>query len=157
MYPGINFFTPFSHLICPRHPRCKSISALGSHQAIDCLSISWESHPRPFFVSRPRITEVSLSPVLSLPTRKQSGLSRISSIARPFGVMAHLRFGLTFRSYRLTCLMNGYSIFKVSIGICFYLSLSLIYWHGKISFEPNFFSFFEKFYFFCCSVSSVEH
>lgn len=63
MYPGVNCFTPFSHLICPRHPRCKSISALGSHQAADSYSAPWESHPRPFIVGRPRITEVSLFPV----------------------------------------------------------------------------------------------
>lgn len=120
---------------------------MGSHQAADCLSAPWESHPRPFFVDRPRITEVSLSPVLSSPTRKQSGLFRISFIARPFGVMAHLRYGLTFRSYRIMCLMNGYSIFN----FCERIFMSPHYSDKKGSkckvFRKSFFKYFFEIFF----------
>ncbi len=57
-----------SHAICFLHGRLSHTlfvldtpNMMGSHQAADCLSAPWEFHPRPFFVDRPRITEVSLS------------------------------------------------------------------------------------------------
>lgn len=43
-------------------PGAKAFPPLGSHQAADSESASWDSYPRAFFMARPRITEVSLSP-----------------------------------------------------------------------------------------------
>lgn len=82
-------------------------------------------------------------------------ISRISFIARSFWekeVLAHLRSGLTFQSYRLMYLMNGYSVVKVRKWVISPSHLS----NGteKSKSGKTFFEFVKNFFFLISKCSS---
>ena len=117
----------------------------GSHQAADCLSAPWESHPRPFFVDRPRITEVSLAPALSSPTRMQSELF-------------YRLYRSSFRNHGAPIIWLNLSVMQVNVPdecvlncqcswLEIYLSLSITGSNKKSTTAEIFFDFFQSFIF----------
>ena len=108
MYRSTVVIVLHTHPICPRHPGCESIAALWEvirRQAADLFS--WESHPRAFFMARPRITEVSLSPTSVIAASGGSPDYAYRFYRSPRSrVLAHLRFGSTSRSMQVTYLMK---------------------------------------------------
>ena len=139
MYPGINCFTPFSHLICPRHPRCKSISALGSHQAADSYSAPWESHPRPFIMGRPRIRKYHY-PLYCL--RRFGNYPNFSyKFYRSFlfGKGSHGTPTIWLNLSVVQVNVPDEWVFSCQSTQVDCLTLSLYYWDEKISFARNIF------------------
>jgi len=111
----------FTHLICPRHPRCDRVCArFGKSTSVRLRICSMGISPLP---GTPPAAHFCYGSIIILracsrPRRVQPGLRRVSWIAhsliyerrswRTHGV------GLTVhrRIAQVTCLLNGYSIFK---------------------------------------------
>ena len=88
-------------------------------QAADLFS--WESHPRAFIMARPRITEVSLSSASVIAASGSNPNFAYKFYRSPrMRVLAHLRFGSTFRSMQVTYLMKWIFNFQRSLsgGFC---------------------------------------